>query len=405
MLRLYLILGCSVTKIVWLLANPIAALMGEPALAGYVRLLAIDLPLFCAAQAHRNIIVGLGQFRRRAIVSGTRWIARLVLIVMCAELSGSALGAIWGSICASLVELVICRFYVRPGLFLRNAYPWRQLCGYAWPLVAAALCLSLYSRVDLILLKALGATADDAGVYGVAQNLALLPSLLSFALAPALLHTLNQSLQHQREMEARDLARQAIRGVLLLLPVAGIVAGGAPEIIALVFGPEFLAASAPLRLLIFASVAFLLIAVATSVMTAWGKPRWVLHTAWPLLLCATLGHLFFIRLAGATGAAAVTTAVACIGAVVTVKLVRRVWHITVSTNCFLSSLIVSAAGYAFTASFHVPEYPLLVLPKLACAVLFVPVAFWLLGEFSAHEISAVRATFKRQDQSIVEATG
>jgi hypothetical protein len=73
----------------------------------------------------------------------------------------------------------------------------RSLSGYdgralfALPLVASALCLSLYSRLDLLLLKLLGATASGAGIYGVAQNLALLPSLFSFAFAPALLSTLS----------------------------------------------------------------------------------------------------------------------------------------------------------------------------------------------------------------------
>lgn len=83
--------------------------MREPRLATYFALLALDVPLFCAAQAHRNIIVGMGDYRRRAFISAARWIVRFLLIVIFAELGGAHVAAIYGTICASLVELSICR--------------------------------------------------------------------------------------------------------------------------------------------------------------------------------------------------------------------------------------------------------------------------------------------------------
>ena len=134
--------------------------------------------------------------------------ARLVLVVIFVVLSGSPAGAIWGTVCASLVELMVCRFYVRPALFARASYPLRSLCGYALPLVASALCMSLYSRLDLPMLKSLGGTAADAGVYGVAQNLALLPTLFSYAFAPALLSTLARALREGDE-KARARSRDS----------------------------------------------------------------------------------------------------------------------------------------------------------------------------------------------------
>lgn len=403
-LRLYLLTGCGLGLLVWILSRPLAALMGEGALAGYFALLAIDVPLFCAAQAHRNIIVGMGNYRRRAVVSAARWIARLLLVVVFVELSESPASALWATICASLVELTICRLYVQPKLFRRGAYPLRRLCGYALPLVAAALCMSLYSRLDLILLKALGGTARDAGVYGVAQNLALLPSLLSFAFAPALLQTLTRALRDGEESVARELGRQAMRAVVLLLPVAAIAAGCAPEIITLIFGREFIAAAPLMRPLMFGSVALLMIAVTTSILTAGGKPRWTVQVAWPLLVGAAAGHAVLIPLAGAAGAAWVTTTFACAGALLTIGLVRRLWHITPPARSVWRSLFVCAVVYAFSALVPAPGL-LLFAAKLACAGLFVPVAFLLSGEFSADEISAARAPFRRRVNPVIEAPG
>nr|MBA3243332.1 oligosaccharide flippase family protein [Acidobacteriota bacterium] len=365
-LRLYIVVGLGLALALWAASQALAAALGEPALAGYLKVLALDVPLFCAAQAHRNIIVGLGRFRERALVSAWRWVARLLLVVVFVLVEGSPAGALWGSVCASLVELVVCRRYARPRLFGRGAYPARRLCGYALPLVVSALCVSLYSRLDLIMLKALGGTNAEAGVYGVAQNLALLPTLFSFSFAPALLSTLSRALRDGDEGAARASARQALRAVILLTPLAAITAGAAPEIVGTIFGPEFLAASTPLRLLIFGALALLLVAVTTSVLTAAGKPGWTLHVAWPLLLSAAAGHFFLIPRAGAVGAAFVTTALACVAALVTVCLVQSVWRVAPPAPTLWRSAAVSLSVYALTAL--MPAHGgLLLVPKLAGA--------------------------------------
>lgn len=402
-LKLYLLTGFAAGLALWSLSTPLAALMNESALADYLRLLAIDVPLFCLAQAHRSIIIGQGRFRARAVSGATRWIARLLLIIIFVEVSESPAGAIWGIICASTIELVVCRLYVRPRLFLRGSHSMRQLCGYALPLVASALCMSLYSRLDLLLLKPLGATTTEAGIYAVAQNLALLPSLFSFAFAPALLSTLSRALRAGDEGAARHIGQQAMRAVLLLLPLMAIIAGAAPDLMTLIFGPEFLPASALLRLLTFAALALLMIAVTTSIMTAAGKTAWTLHVSWPLLAGALAGHCLLIPLAGTIGAALITTVIAIIGALVSIGLVRRLWRITLPAGTLWRSFVVSAMVYAAVAEFPLTGVALAL--KLAGAGLFVIVALLLTGEFSAAEISGARARLRRRYHPLVEASG
>jgi O-antigen/teichoic acid export membrane protein len=403
-LRLYMLTGFGLGLTLWAFSTPLAGLMADHELAGYLRLLAIDVPLFCMSQAHRNIIVGLGRFRERALISAIRWIARLVLVVIFVEFSGSLAGAIWGSICASLIELIICRLYVRPRLFQRGPYPVRHLCGYALPLVASALCMSLYSRLDLLLLKPFGATTWEAGIYSVAQNLALLPSLFSIAFAPALLSTLSRALRDGDGSTAKQIGRQAMRATVLLLPAVAIIAGAAPDFIVLIFGPEFLAAAPLLGLLIFAALALLMIAVTTSIMTAAGKPGWTLHAAWPLLVGALMGHFILIPVAGAMGAAMVTTFFAIIGALVTIALVHRLWRIAPSARTLWRCAVVCVSSYMIVAAFPGATWLMLAL-KLAGAGLFVVVALWLLGEFSAQEISAARAWLRRDVNPVIEASG
>ena len=380
-LRLYLLTGFALCLALLLAAGPLALLMSEPKLAGCMRVIALHVPVFCAAQAHRNIIVGLGQFRQRAFASAARWTTRLLLVVLFVYLTGSPTGALWGTVCASLAELSVCRFYVRPSLSARGAYPLRKLCVYALPLVASALCLSLHGRLDLVMLKSLGGTAGEAGVYGVAQNLALLPTLLSYAFAPALLSTLARALREGDEDGARTLARLALRAVVLLLPVAAITAGAATELVGLIFGREFAESAALLRPLIFGSLALLLVSVTAVALTAAGRERWTLHLAWPMLACAFVGHLILIPTFGARGAAAVTFLTACAGALLSLGLVWRAWRVAPPARTFVSSALVAACAYALTSL--LPSGGLLLALKVACACLFAFATLALLGEFGA----------------------
>ncbi len=81
-----------------LLAAPLATLLGEPALRWYLRLFAVDIPIFGLAHAHRHILVGFGDFKARALGSAARWLTRLLLVALLVQLGLAITGAILGSI-------------------------------------------------------------------------------------------------------------------------------------------------------------------------------------------------------------------------------------------------------------------------------------------------------------------
>lgn len=328
--RLHLAASAGATLLLWLLAPSIATLLNEPLLATYLRLFALDIPIYGLARAHRNILVGIGDFRQRALTSAGRWITRVLLIVLLVELGLSVPGAILGTIGASLVELVIGRFHVRPSLFRRSNFPIRQLWGYAAPLFLFALSLLFYSKMDLLMLKALGGTAALAGIYGAAQNLTRLPKIFVKSLSPLLLSTLSRTLRAGEGRPARELGRNAMRVVIGLLPLAGMTAGAAPEIVELIFGPQYLPAAPLLSLLVFGGVASAMMSVVASILIAAGKPGWTFVLTGALLPLAIAGHLLLIPRLGALGASLVTTVVASLGAL---AAVGRVPHLADSAIC------------------------------------------------------------------------
>ncbi len=79
--QLHLAASGGAMLLLWLLASPIAVLFNEPVLATYLWLFAFDIPLFSLARAHQNVLIGIGGFNQRALVSASRWITRLILNV------------------------------------------------------------------------------------------------------------------------------------------------------------------------------------------------------------------------------------------------------------------------------------------------------------------------------------
>lgn len=391
-LRLYLLACSGAALLLCMLAVPVAKLLNEPVLASYLWLFAIDIPLFGLAYAHRHILIGLGSFRQRAIASAGRWISRLLFIIVFIEAGLSVTGAIMGSIGASFVELAISRWYVRPALFGHSTFPARRLWGYAVPLFLFALSMRLFDKLDLFTLKALGGTAAAAGIYGAAQNIALAPGLFALSFSPLLLSNLGRMLRAHKSDEARMMSRNAMRAVVLLLPFAGMTAGAAPELIEVIFGQAFLPAAPLLALLIFGAIAAVMISVATTILTAAGKPNWTAILTVPLPLAAVAGHFILIPYWGATGASLVTTLLAGLGALAAVLCVHHHWGVWPPAATLWRSLLVSVMAYG--ASYFWTASGFLLLLKLPAICILIVVTLAFLREFNAWEIALAKSLLR-----------
>jgi O-antigen/teichoic acid export membrane protein len=384
-LRFYLLTGMGVSLLFCLLAKPLAVLMGEPSIAGYLVLFAIDIPISSLAQAHRNMLVGTGRFRHRALGASGRWISRFILIVVLVGLGFSIPGAIVGNICASLVDLAIGRFFIRPALSPVSGFPFRRFWSYALPLFLSSICLGIYAKIDLFALKALGGTAAQAGLYGAAQNLALIPGVFVMSFSPLMLATLSRTLHVGGVREAKETARYAMRAVFVFLPVTGMLAGGAPGIVRLLFGSQYADAAPLFSILIVGAGAQAMISIAVVILISMEKPSLTFYLTAPLVLLALFGHLLMIPPMGPRGAAFVTTACSFAGALAMCLAVYRRWRVFPSLRTVTRSILIFSAAYAATL-FWPSAGLLLVAQLLAVGAAIVP-GFYLTGEFSSGEMA------------------
>jgi O-antigen/teichoic acid export membrane protein len=377
----------------WVLAKPCARLLGEPELAAYLTLFAIDLPIYAFANCYRSIMIGRGKYSERAVVSVGRWITRLVLIIFLVELGLSVTGAILGMIGASVVELAIARYYIRP------PWSWRKgihvpLWGYAVPIFLATLVLRFLS-MDLYFLKGLGASAAQAGIYGAAQNVAfVMPGVFAASFSPLLLSTIVRVLHEGDLAAARTLGRNAIRFVMALCPIAAIAAAESNEIALLLFGTRFADAGPLISILVFAGLAMMMINLLGSVLVAWGKPLWPLSIAAPLLPVAIAGYLFVIPRYGPTGAASVTATVTGLGSLVSIIAVKYLLKIDLPAVTLIRALLLS--GVAYPLVYFWPMHGPVIIVKIAVALVSVLAAYVALGEFKRHEITFFWTIIRRR---------
>jgi O-antigen/teichoic acid export membrane protein len=377
-LRLFTVSGVIGWALVWVAAPGLAALLHEPSLARYLRLLAFDVPVFMLTQAHVQVLTGTGDYGRRATVVAWRWLSRAVLIVALV-LAGFAIeGALAGIVGASIIELLVARRFVRPRFGDHRPTDARALWTYGLPLLVAGLTMRLFDRLDLLTLKALGATAELAGIYGAAQNLTIIPGLIGLATTTLLVSTLSRALRAGDERGARALVRDALRGTALLLPLAAVAAGASSGLATLIFGSRFAATGPLLAVLMFGAIAVLAVSVASALLAAIGRASWVMAITLPVAPLALLGYVAVIPRYGASGAALVTTAVSVLGAVAALVTVRRAWGVWTPAATAARSVVATIVALAVGVSWRT-EGPMVILELVAGSVL-VALVLRALGE-------------------------
>ena len=387
-LQLHLATGVLATAALWVLAPVVATALSVPALGGYLRLFAIDVAVFVYAHGHRNIVTGLGRFGLRARAVATRWISRMVLMLVLVGLGLSIRGAILASIGASVLELLVARRYDRAPVLARSEISSRPFLAAAAPLLVAAMALRVIQDADLFTLKALGGSTAEAGFYAAARNLSLVTTVFAAAFAPLILSTLVRLTREGEIDHARELARDALRLTLLLVPFTALAAGASNGIVELVFGAEFAPAGPILSRLLFAGVAVTLMAVGGTMLIAGGRldrQAWILVSLLPV---AIGGHLWAIPRFGPIGAAWVSTCVLVTGALLTLAAIARMWDVRPPATSLLRIALVSLAVGIGARAWAAGGWEL--IAELALFCVSIPLALVAMGEFSRRELSVAR---------------
>lgn len=391
--RVQIAVGLAAMAVLVVAAPVIAAWLHAPALVSFLRLMAVDIPIFALVALHRAFLIGRGAFDRVPFPTAARWLVRLALVFVLVGFGLSVTGAILATLGGSLAALVATRAAIRPPLWGRAAGSVQGLWGYAVPLFLGAMAIQAFNRLDLLMVKALVDAPDAAGFYGAAQNMVIGPGLLATAFSPLLLGTLATLARQARTGEVQSIVQQVFRLMFVLLPFIGILSAAAPDLAAIVYGPTFVQAGPAAGVLFFAAAALFIVSVTTAVMIALGYPNVALGMAAPLVPVALAAHWIVVPRHGAAGAAAVTAVLSWLAAAAGILIVSqqaRV-HLPVASwiRVLVVTVVVSGISYAWRAS------TVWVLVELAVMGMLALGALWAAGVITNADLALARSLVSR----------
>jgi O-antigen/teichoic acid export membrane protein len=385
-LRTYAATGIMAALLMVACADSLAALFREPRLAPLLRVLALDIPLFCIAQAHRNILVGMHHFSARASASVMRWTSRAALISLFVLGGWGITGALLGALSASVCELIVCRRAL-PISWRRSSFPSRVLWDVALPLLTCSLALRLFDKVDIFMLSARALPAESGSsmvaIYGAAQNLALAPGLFTLAFAPTLLAAIARAQSRNDTWRVQQQSRNALRAVFMLAPVATAVSVTSSALLQIFFGDRFSAGATVLSLLIWSATAVSLITVCNTLLLVNGFLRHAVAFLLPLPLLAALTQWFVVPHFAMTGAASTTLGLALLCAAANVWAVRQWCGFPIPwlsiRRSSITCVVIAIAGVSIRTS------GIAGLLEFGLWLVIAGIILTLLGEWESHE--------------------
>lgn len=380
-----------------LAAGPVASFLNEPAVTSPLRAYGFTVVAVALTAVHSQILVGLGRFEQRAVVSASYAGMRMVLVVALVVLGFGPTGAVVGLAAASGLNVLVARRFVHPS-FRRSSFPTSGLIDYAGPLFVFAVSTRALGYLDLVLLKWLGGTTEQAGYFGAAQTLAASLNAVLLSVSPLVLSSITRALRDRRDERSHYLVLTSLRFPLGMIPIVAIIAGAAGEVLTLVAGPQFSPAATLVPALAIGAVARGLLTLFTTMMTAAGQPRlpaWLVGPALPIVVAA---HAIVIPIYGPLGAAVVTGASAVVITIAGAVMVHRQWRLTTLAPTLVRALLLSVPAYWLAATWSTPG--LWLVAKLGVLGVGCVAAFALLGEFTRDDVAMVREAWSRRAQGV-----
>jgi PST family polysaccharide transporter len=287
------------------------AWMAEPDDATRVLLAIVSLLVFQPALAFPDLWLQANLRARTAVIAQTVALAagagtRLVLIVLLAPLwAFGVVGVVEAFFVAMLLTAMARRVGMRVSAAGQTAALIRRLVAESWPLLLSSLAITIYMRIDLVMLQRL-AGADVAGTYAAAVKISEVWYFLPMALASSVLPALIRARNAGPDAYAMRWQQYFDGSAALAYGLSTPIALAAPWLVQVAYGAQFAAAGRVLAVHIWAAP-FVFVGVARGQYLVNEKLTRFALIASMLGALVNIGlNLVLIPVAGAVGAACAT---------------------------------------------------------------------------------------------------
>jgi lipopolysaccharide exporter len=346
--------GAATTALVIATSSPLADLLGSPAAAPAIRVLALTLLLAGVSLVPYSMLLRRFQQRELFIVLGADFIVStsvtLSLVAMGLGVMGLAIGRVAAQVVSSTLQFFLAR--VRPRFGIDRALV-RRVLEFGVPIaVANLLAWGLLNVDNIVLVRVAGATA--LGFYVLAFNISNWPmSALSQTVRAVSLPYFSRT-----ENADEGLPTLVAIGWAAALPAGGLLAALSAPLISILYGERWLPAAPVLAALGVFGALRVIFDIFNAFLYARGRSRPVLAVQVIWLVTLTVGMVYATSAFGIVGAGWVHVIVALIivlpaylvilrrAGVRPVALLKRSWWPSVATVPAVGAAILSQSLFS-----------------------------------------------------------
>ncbi len=345
----------------------LARLFGDAELAPLFRIASLQVPFMAVLAVGTALLAAMHRFARASlvglIVSACRAVAACALLA----LGFGAAGAVGALLAGAVVAAPLVVAFLRAELRDRPRVPYPPMAARTahWTGVSlpTTVALRTAATLDIWLVKAL-LPAGEAGLYAAAYALARFPSFIVGGLGTAIFPHMSAALGAGHATRARDIAREAMRFVILLFGgVCFITAASAEGIVTLLFTARYAAASGCLVVVVWAVFLSGLMQCCFGLIGAADRPGLRMAASFVLVAVAAGGNALLVPRMGILGAAAASVATFGVGAAMAAGMAYRLVRVLppwrTALRCGVAGGAVLALGLVW------PATGWRVVPKLA----------------------------------------
>lgn len=390
-LQLFLSFGLMLAFIV--LADPIALLLKDPHLSGYIKLSSLMIPFTGVFICCKGVLEGKKLFFQASILGMAYPLLRVSCIFLFVLLGFKVYGAIAGMIVAialsAIMALYFTRMYQQQEFFSRLS-----IVRFALPVLGASIAISLIMHIDILSVKSLLVDDAQTGFYTSANSIARMIYFASQAFSIVLLPSIAQSLKAGDVDLSREYVSQSLRAMLLLLaPFTCLISVTSKEVVTFCYSDSYVAAAEPLSILIIGFSVLTIYLAMTTIIQAYGKPYIPMIIVFSLVPVDIVLNILFIPELGLRGAAYATTLTCILGVLCTGLVVFRFFRALISPWSLFRVLFATSILYFLSKQLVVK--PVMLPFFYVLAFLGYLVVLYLLREIRTEELQQVWAATRK----------
>jgi stage V sporulation protein B len=395
-LRVQAVVGLIITGGYFAAIPLIARLVGDPAITFPLQLATLIPLAYTFYAVYIGYLNGQKRFLEQAILDITYSTLKAGLIVALAIAFHSINGAIAGFGLAAVVVLIIASLIIRPPADQINLAPtaaafWKfQTAVFGFTLVN-----NLLQRIDLFLLKALGAasstTANElAGYYTALMAVANLTYQAIISVAAVIFPLVARATAESQWDLIREYLSQAVKYTLIIMALAAtLISANASEVLRLLYREAYAQGAPALAIVAYGMLFLGLFSIFAAVISSSGRPKNSLSISVITLLISGGLNLALIPVRGMTGAAIATSLAMFLGTIISGGYLHYQYGKFWTGKTLLT--IMLAVGLTYTVKLGVLSSPLLsqklynlvLIMSLQSGVYFV--VLWALREVGRKE--------------------